>query len=150
MTTYVSSIHVNVPPEAAFSQVFELMMKNVDGSPEPGTPAEGLGAAFRYGFGLLGWRAEGTCTITEYVPSETLTLQWRGPERATVGSLRGVWTFVPDDAGTTITVRSYFEPRIPILHTLGSRLMMFGFRRSEFPAMKAEMERRFQPVQSTS
>jgi hypothetical protein len=149
MTTYVSSIHVDVPPEVAFGQLFELMMKSSGGSPVPEAPTEGLGAAFRYEMRVLGRGIGGTCTITEYVPSETLTLQWHGPERFTVGDLRGVWTFVAEDGGTAVTVHSIFEPRVPILQHVTAWAMIQAFRRWELPGIKADMEdpsRKTQPT----
>lgn len=150
MTTYLSSIHVNVPPEVAFGKLFELMMKSSGGSPVPETPENGLGAAFRYELRLLGQTIGGTCTITEYVPNETLTLQWHGPERFTVGDLRGVWTFAPDDGGTAVTVHSIFEPRIPILQHVAAWAMIQAFRRSELPGIKADMENPSREAQPTA
>ncbi len=144
MATYISTIHVDVQPEVAFAQVFELMMKSVGGSRvgPPDAPPEGIGARFQYESRLLGHGIRGTCTVTEYIADKALTLQWQGPERFAVGDLRGEWAFLPDDDGTTITVRSIFNPRIPVLHALAARLMILGVRRTELPAMKAEMEAR--------
>ena len=108
MTTYISSIHVDVEPEVALDQVVELMTKSftlLEATPER------VGTKYRYEMRLLGRSIGGTCTLTEYVPGERVTFQWRGPERFTVGGLRGEWSFTPEDGGTGIMVRSVFEPR---------------------------------------
>jgi uncharacterized protein YndB with AHSA1/START domain len=149
MATYISTVHVDVPPEVAFGQLFESMMESSGGTRVTEAPTEGLGAAFHYELRVLGRAIGGTCTVTEYVPSTTLTLQWHGPERFTVGDLRGVWTFAPDDGGTTVTVRSVFKPRIPILQDLAGRVMIRAFRKAELPAITAGMEKRSRGVQLT-
>ena len=136
MTTYVSHTHVDVEPEVALDRVVELMTKSftlIEASPER------VGTQYRYGMRLLGRSIGGTCTLTEYVPGERVTFQWHGPERFTVGGLRGEWSFAPEEGGTSITIRSIFDPRVPILHALGARLMIAGFRRVELPAMEREM-----------
>jgi Polyketide cyclase / dehydrase and lipid transport len=147
MTTYISDIHVDVEPVVALDQVVELMMKSftlLEATPER------VGTKYRYEMRLLGRSIGGTCTLTEYVPGERATFQWHGPERFTVGGLRGEWSFTPEDGGTRITIRSIFEPRIPVLHALGARLMIGGFRKLELPAMKKEMEARSKGAQPTS
>lgn len=147
MTTYISSTHVDVEPEVAVDQVIELMTKSftlLEATPER------VGTKYRYEMRLLGRSIGGTCTLTEYVPGERVTFQWYGPERFTVGGLRGEWSFTPEDGGTGITVRSIFEPRVPIVHGLGARLMIGGFRKLELPAMKKEMEARSTGAQSAS
>lgn len=152
MTTYFSTIHVDVPPEVAFAQVVELMMKSSGRTrcTVLEAPPEGVGTKFRYEYRLLGHGIGGICTLTEYVTNTTVTFQWHGPERFAVGDLRGVWAFTPDEGGTTITVRSIFEPRIPILHALAARAMIRGFRKLELPTMKAEMETRSRGAQPAS
>ena len=152
MTTYFSTIHVDVPPEVAFGQVVELMMKSSGRTrcTVLEAPPEGVGTKFRYEYRLFGHDIGGTCTLTEYVPNTTVTFQWHGPERFAVGDLRGVWAFTPDGSGTTITVQSIFEPRFPILHALAARAMIRGFRKTELPTMKAEMESRSRGAQPAS
>jgi hypothetical protein len=152
MTTYASTIHVDVPAEVAFAQVIELMRK-----PSGRTtytvleaPPDGVGTTVRYEYRLLGLSIGGTYTFTEYVPNEKLTLAWHGPERFAVGDLVGVWTFTSDESGTTITVRSILEPRIPVLHPLAGRAMIRSFRKVELPTMKAEMEAWFRQAQSAA
>lgn len=143
-TTYTSTIHVDVPTEVAFAQVVELMMESSGRTKCTvlEAPPEGVGTRFRYEYRLLGVTIGGTCTLTEYRPHEKVTFAWHGPERFAVGGLRGVWTFTADDGGTTITVRSSFDPRVPVLHPLAARAMIRGFRKAELPAMKAEIEAR--------
>lgn len=144
MTTYTSTLHVDVPPEFASGQVVELMM-----TPSGRTrvtvleaPPDGVGTRFRYEYPLLGLSIGGTCTVAEYVAGEKITFQWHGPERFAVGNLRGEWTFTPEDGGTTITVRSILQPRVPVLHKLLGRAMIRSFRTVELPTMKKEMEAR--------
>jgi hypothetical protein len=139
MTTYVSNTHVDVEPEVALDQVVELMTKSF--TLIEATPGR-VGTRYRYEMRLPGRSIGGTCTLAEYVPGEKVTFQWHGPERFTVGGLRGEWTFAPEEGGTSITVRSIFEPRIPILHALGARLMTAGFRKVELPAITKEMQAR--------
>jgi hypothetical protein len=152
MTTYTSSIHVEVPAEVAYAQVVELMMK-----PSGRTtytvleaPPDGVGTRIRYESRLLGLSIGGILTLTEYVKPEKLTLDWHGPERFVVGHLRGLWSFTPDEAGTTITVRSVLEPRIPVLQALAGRAMIRGFRKVELPTMKAQMEAHFREARLVS
>lgn len=147
MTTYISRMHVDVQPEVACDLVIELMTKSFT---RLEAPPGVVGTRYRYGPVLLGRNIGGTCTLTEYVPGQRVTFQWHGPERFTVGDLRGEWSFAPDDGGTDITVRSVFEPRVPILHALGARAMIWGFRNQEFPAMKREMESRSQGTQPSA
>jgi uncharacterized protein YndB with AHSA1/START domain len=147
MTTYVSTAHVDVEPAVAVEQVVDLMTESftlIEATPEH------VGTQYRYEMRLLGRSIGGTCTLTEYVPGERVTFQWHGPERFTVGDLRGEWTFTPEDGGTGITVRSIFEPRIPVLHALGARLMIAGFRARELPAMKKQMQVRSTGAQPAS
>lgn len=142
MPTYTSTIHVDVPLEAAFAQLLELMM-----TPSGRThytllegPTDGLGTRFRYEYRMLGLRIGGTCTVSEYVRNERMAFQWRGPERIAVGGLLGVWTFTPEDDGTKVTVQSIFEPKIPVLHPLAAKAMIRAFRKQELPEVKARME----------
>ena len=139
MTTYISSAHVDVRPEVALDQVVELMVEPftlLEATPER------VGTKCRYGVRLLGRSIGGTCTLADYVPGERVAFQWHGPERFAVGDVRGDWSFTPEDGGTRITVRSIFEPRVPVLHALAARLMMVGFRKRELPALQKEMEAR--------
>jgi hypothetical protein len=86
---------------------------------------------------VLGLPLGGTLTFTEYVPNEKVTLQWHGTERFLLGGLRGRWTFTPENGGTTITIRSEFEARVPILHALAARATIRSFRGKELSTLKA-------------
>lgn len=139
MAVYITHAHVDVAPEVAVDQVIELMTKSFT---QLDTPAKRAGARYRYELRLPGKSIGGTCTLAEYIPGKRVTFQWHGPERLAVGDLRGEWSFAPDNGGTSITIRSIFKPRIPIVHDLGARLMTAGFRRMELPAMKREIQAR--------
>ena len=146
MTTYISSTHVDVEPEVAVDQVIELMTKSftlLEATPER------VGTKYRYEMRLLGRSIGGTCTLTEYVPGERVTFQWYGPERFTVGGLRGEWSFTPEDGARhhgPLHLRTAGAHRA----RLGARLMIGGFRKLELPAMKKEMEARSTGAQSAS
>ena len=152
MTTYTSTIHVDVPTEVAFAQVITLMMTSsgrthctlLEG------PPDGLGTRFRYEYRMLGLGIGGTCTITEHVRNRKIAFQWHGPERIAGGNLLGVWTFTPEDGGTNITVQSIFEPRIPLLHRLAAKVMIRAFRTQELPAVKAKLEEQSREAQPHS
>lgn len=153
MKTYTSTLHVDAPPEVAFSCLVDPEVLTETGGFEftvlEKTP-EGVGTRLRYENRVLGLRLGGTLTFTEYVPNEKLTLQWHGTERYVVGELRGRWTFTPEDGGTTITIRSEFDTHIPVLQSFAAWATIRSFRAQELPKMKAQMEARAHAAQPAS
>jgi uncharacterized protein YndB with AHSA1/START domain len=149
MITFTSTVHVDVPPEVAFACLVDPTFLTATMGfrfTVLERTSEGVGTTFRYETRLLGLRLGGTLTLTEYVPNENVTLQWHGTERYAIGDLRGTWMFTPDDDGTTITVRSEYDTRVPVLQPLAARATMRSFRRSELPTVKAQMEARAHPA----
>lgn len=141
MKTFTTTLHVDAPPEIAFACVVdpEAMTESrtatytlLEQTPET------TGTQIHYQHGLFG----GTLTLTDEVPSEQVTFEWHGPERFVTGDLRGHWTFAPQDGGTTITIRSEFDTRLPVLHALAARAMIRSFREKELPTLKEQIETR--------
>jgi hypothetical protein len=145
MKTYTSTLHVNAPPDIAFACVVDPDVMTEGGGFKytvlEKTP-DGVGTRIRYETRVLGLRLGGTLTFTEYVPNEKVILQWHGTERYVLGGLRGRWTFTRQDGGTTITVRSEFDTRVPVLHALAARATIRSFRAQELPTLKAQIEAR--------
>jgi hypothetical protein len=145
MKTYTTTFHVDAPPAIAFACVIDPDVMTEGGSFDftllEETP-EGTGTRIRYENRLVGLRLGGTLTLTEYVTNETVTLQWHGTERLLVGGLRGRWTFTPEDGGTTITIRSEFDTRVPLVHALAAKAMVRSFRGEELSTLKAQIEAR--------
>lgn len=150
MKTYTSTVHVDAPPEIAFACVVDPDVMNEGGGFEftvlEKTP-DGVGTRIRYETRVLGLRLGGTLTFTEYVPNEKVTLQWHGTERYVLGGLRGRWTFTPEDGGTTITIRSEFDTRNPVLHALAAWATIRSFRAQELSTLQAQIEARAQAAQ---
>lgn len=145
MKQYTQTLHLDVPPEAAFAAVVDpanqsgrfMKVEVVKETPD------GVGTTLHYHYEVLGVRLPGKdYTYSEYVPGKRFRWEFARGFSSLVfgGPMASTFTFEAAAGGTDVMIRPEFKTLIPGLNHVARRFMLYTWRR-DLDKWKDEIEK---------